>query len=87
MNQNIIFFVIAVFFLLIFGRVLISPLKIILKILINSILGALLLFVVNYIGDLFWGFSIGINICTSLITGILGVPGVVLLILIKIFIM
>lgn len=86
MDQNIIFFILIVFFLLIFGRILILPLKIIFKILLNSALGALLLYIINYIGKLFFGFGVGINIWTSLIVGLLGIPGAVLLILVKIFI-
>ena len=86
MNQNIAIFLICICFILIFGKIIITPLKIILKILINSILGAFLLWIINYVGGFFWDFSVGLNIWTALLTGILGVPGAVLLILIKIFI-
>lgn len=86
MDSNITIFLTCICFVFLFGRILITPLKIILKILVNSVLGVILLYIINYIGELFGGFYIGINIWTSLITGILGIPGVVLLILIKIFI-
>lgn len=83
MNQGIIIFLICVCFLVIFGKILISPIKKILKILVNSILGGIFLCIINYFGNLFWGFQIGINIWTSLFVGILGIPGAVLLILVK----
>lgn len=43
------------------------------KILGNSILGAILILVINVIGKLF-EFHIGLNIGTAMITGILGLP-------------
>lgn len=86
MNQNITIFLICICFMFVFGRIIITPLRIILKILINSFFGALLLWIINYIGGFFWDFSIGINIWTAVLTGILGIPGVILLILIEIFI-
>lgn len=85
MNQGIIIFLVCVFFLTIFGRILISPLKKILKLFVNSVLGGVLLFIINYFGGIFWGFHIGINIWTSLFVGILGIPGAILLVLTKVF--
>lgn len=55
------------------GKVLILPLKTISKIVGNSILGAILIFIINLIGNLF-EFHIGLNIGTAVITGILGLP-------------
>ena len=49
------------------------PLKSITKIIGNSILGGILIFIVNTIGN-FFNFHIGLNIITAIITGILGVP-------------
>ena len=56
-----------------------------LKILLNGIFGVFILYIVNLIGVNF-GFSIGINVITALITGILGIPGVAVLIIFKLFI-
>lgn len=84
MNQGTVIFLICVCFLVFFGKILISPLKKILKILLNSILGGILLFIINYFGNIFFGFQIGVNIWTSLFVGILGIPGAVLLIVINI---
>ena len=55
-----------------------------LKILLNGVFGVVLLYIVNLIGANF-GFSIGINVVTALIAGILGIPGVAVLIIFKLF--
>lgn len=60
-------------FLLILGRIFILPLKSILKVIGNSIIGGVLIFVINLIGNMF-NFHIGLNIGTAIIVGILGVP-------------
>ena len=52
--------------------------------LINGFLGVVLLVLVNYIGQSF-GVSITINVFTALIAGFLGIPGVLLLILLNLF--
>ena len=51
----------------------------------NSVFGAILLMIVNYFGAYF-GITIGINLLTALIAGILGIPGVVLMILFQVFV-
>lgn len=55
-----------------------------LKILLNGVFGVVLLYIVNLIGANF-GFYISINVVTALIAGILGIPGVAVLIIIKLF--
>ncbi len=52
------------------------------KIIINTILGAVLLAIINFIG-IYLNFNIALNIYSALIIGILGVPGLVLLIFLK----
>ena len=51
----------------------------------NSILGGVLIYIVNIIGSSF-GFHIGLNVGTSIFAGILGVPGVIFLIVLKLII-
>lgn len=70
--------------IMIIGKIFIVPIKIIVKVLINSILGIALLYVINMIG-VNWGLHIGINIVTALTVGILGIPGAALLAVIKMF--
>ena len=71
--NSIIVYLACIIFLFIIGRFFIIPLKSIAKIIGNSILGGILIFIVNAIGSLF-NFHIGLNIGTAIITGILGVP-------------
>lgn len=85
MNANIITFLACICFIFIFGRIFILPLKKIFKLIINSVLGGILIFFINILGAGV-GFHIGLNYFTSVIIGILGLPGVVFLIVAKIFI-
>ena len=56
----------------------------VLSIILNSFLGAIVIWLINVIGTSFQ-FQIGLNAITAIIVGILGIPGAVLLILLKIF--
>ena len=67
------------------GKIFSIPVKAIFKVIGNSILGGLLIFVINLIGGAFH-FHIGLNVGTALLVGILGVPGAILLIILKLFI-
>ena len=63
-TNTIIIFLSCIAGIIIFGKLLVWPLKSILKLAINSILGGLLIWIINYIGMSF-GFHIGLNIITS----------------------
>ena len=80
--NNIIAFVACLFFLFIIGKIFIVPLKTIFKFILNSIIGGLIIYLINFIGGYF-GFHIGLNIITSVFVGLLGIPGAVVVILIK----
>ncbi|MDU2490942.1 MAG: pro-sigmaK processing inhibitor BofA family protein [Clostridium celatum] len=54
------------------------------KILINGIIGIILLYVANYIGE-YLDFYITINPITALIAGFLGIPGVIFLVIFQLF--
>lgn len=64
----------------------IKPIQFVGNIAVKLIIGALMLFFVNAIGT-FVNFHIPINGVTAAVSGFLGVPGVVLLIAIKQFIL
>lgn len=82
-TNTIITYIACICFLFILGKIFIIPLKHIAKVVLNSILGGLLIGLINLIGG-FFQFHIGINIITSIIIGILGIPGAILLVVIKI---
>ena len=83
--NSIIAFIACIFFIFIVGKIFILPLKTILKFILNSVVGGIIIFIINLIGG-FWNFHIGLNIFTSIIVGILGVPGTILVIMIKLLI-
>ena len=78
---SLVFIVLAVFLLV---RLLLKPLKWIVKLLLNTLGGFLLLLAVNFVGS--WaGLSLGLNWINALVAGVLGLPGVALLLILKFF--
>lgn len=84
-NNAIITYLACIFFLFLFGRIFILPIKNILKLVINSILGGVLIFLINLVGAIF-NFHIGLNVITAIFVGFLGVPGAILLCILKLII-
>ena len=84
-DSNLITYVACICFLIIFGKVFILPIKKILKLVINSILGGVTIYLINLIGSLF-EFHIGLNFFTSILVGLLGLPGAVCLVIVKLLI-
>lgn len=84
-DKMLIVYIACIIGIFIIGKIFIVPIKVIMKLILNTILGAILLYIINIIGASF-NFHIGINLITTLVTGILGIPGVILLILLQIFI-
>lgn len=80
--EVVLFFALGLVVLYLVGWLLVAPLKFILKLILNGILGGIALFLLNLVGGLF-GVTIGLNPWTALIVGILGLPGVVLLYILK----
>lgn len=84
--NSIITYVACILFLFIFGKVFVVPIKIIWKLIINSVLGGLFIFIINLIGSYF-NFHIGLNLITSIFIGILGIPGAIVIVIIKLLIL
>lgn len=74
------FFAIGLAVLWLACKLLMVPIKLIWKLVVNAIGGALMLLVINFAGGLI-GLSIPITPISALIAGVFGVPGVVLLLL------
>jgi inhibitor of the pro-sigma K processing machinery len=53
------------------------------KLIFNAVIGGIVLVIINFIGG-FLSFHIGLNIITAVIVGLMGIPGVILLIVLKI---
>ncbi|NLX63919.1 MAG: pro-sigmaK processing inhibitor BofA [Clostridiaceae bacterium] len=78
----ILAWIIGVLIVFAFGKVMLLPLKIIFRLVINGILGGLAIVIINLIGSPF-GFTISLNLISALVAGILGLPGIILLVILK----
>ena len=63
-------------------RLFSAPLRLALRVLLNTLLGFAALFILNLAGPL-TGFTLGLNLFNALAIGILGAPGLALLCLLK----
>lgn len=66
-------YIIGILVLFIILKILALPMKIIMKFLINAVVGVIVLYVLNLIG-----VGLVINWITALIVGFLGIPGVII---------
>ena len=78
----ILYFVLGIIVLYFSGRLILAPFKLILKLGLNSILGAAAIVIINLIGQSFH-FMIPLNPLNALLTGVFGLPGVLLIFLIR----
>ena len=83
-THTVIIYLGSIICLFIVGRLFYVPLRYVTKLIINSLLGALLLYIINMIGSAF-GFHIGIHIGTAIVVGMLGIPGAILLIVLQLW--
>ena len=82
-NYTFLIYIGCIIMIFIIGKIFIIPLKKIAKLVMNSAIGGVLLYVTNIIGSNF-NFHIGINWWTMICTGFLGIPGVILIVFTKI---
>ena len=66
--------------LFLLGKALLVPLKYILRLMFNSLLGAVVLLAINFFGANF-GVLIPFNIINAVVVGVLGLPGAVMLLI------
>ena len=74
LNQKIIAALLAGFFLIALLRVFSAPLKLAVKLLVNTLLGFLALWAVNAAAGV-TGIALGVNVWNALVIGVLGLPG------------
>ena len=67
--------IVAVYVLI---KIIAAPIKKIFKLLLNAVCGLVLLFIANFVGG-FFNFTIPVNILTCIIAGAFGIPGVIFL--------
>ncbi len=71
-------YALGIFALYVVGYMFLVPIKIILRLVINSVAGAISILLINWIGA-YWSMHISLNVLSAVIVGILGVPGAILL--------
>lgn len=78
----ILAYAVGLILLYIVGRILIMPLKIIMKLVFNALIGGITLLLLNFLGG-YIGLHIALNPVTAIIAGFLGVPGIIMLLILK----
>lgn len=76
------YYAIGIGLLYVLGLILVWPIKKIMKLIGNGILGGITLLLFNFLGK-FIGITIAINPLNAIIVGFLGVPGVILLLILQ----
>lgn len=76
--MNIVSFLIGIAILVVVLKLIALPFKLIIKFIINSVIGGILLFGLGFLG-----ISIVIKWWTVLLTGLFGVPGLIVAIIIS----
>ena len=66
----------------IFFKLITKPIRLILRLLFNTLLGFVILFLLNFFGGTI-GISLGMNWLNAAIVGVFGLPGVVVLLVLR----
>lgn len=80
LNQTVIAALLAAFFLIALIRLFRKPLRLVLRLTANTLLGFLALWAAQLTAG-FTGIALGLNLFNALVIGVLGVPGFALLLL------
>lgn len=82
----VLFFGLGLVLLYFTGSLLLAPLKFIMKFIVSGLLGAIFLVIINLIGGIF-NVTIAINPLSALIAGYFGLPGIILLFVLKLILL
>ncbi len=83
--QTIFVYILAILGVCLIAKIFSAPIKLIVKLFANAIVGGITLIIINWIGQ-FFSFHIELNFFSALITGALGIPGIIILLILKVFI-
>lgn len=81
-SSSVFAYAVGLVLIFVLCRIFIKPLKWLLRLLINAAMGGLLLAAVNFAGG-FAGITVVISPLSALLAGLLGIPGVILVILLQ----
>ncbi len=73
-------YALGIFALYVVGYMFLVPIKILLRLVINSVAGAIAILAINWIGA-YWDIHVPLNILSAVIVGVLGIPGALLLVI------
>ena len=83
-GENIIIaYAVGLVLLFFLFKMFFTPVKIAFKLIVNSVVGGIILFVFNLAGSVI-GIQIGINAITAAVAGLLGIPGIAMILLLQI---
>jgi len=82
---TILVYILAVLGVCLIAKIFSAPIKLIIKLLVNALVGGVTLIIINFIGG-FFSFHIDLNFFSALITGALGIPGIIILLILQMFI-
>lgn len=82
MNTDLFLYITAILAACVFTVVFAAPLGKIVKVAVNSAIGGAFIILFNFISQLF-GFFIGVNALTAAVVGLLGAPGFVMLLMLR----
>ncbi len=82
----VLFFGLGLVLLYLTGWLLLASLRFIMKFIVSGLLGALFLVIINLIGGIF-NVTIAINPLSALIAGYFGLPGIILLFVLKLILL
>ncbi len=80
--QQILYIVLIAAAVILALRIFTLPIRFLFRLLWSTLTGYLLLFLFNAVGGMI-GLSLTVNTLTALIVGVLGVPGLILLLLVR----
>lgn len=85
MNITLFFTIIGIILGCILIVIFSKPLSTVLKIAVNSALGGISIIAFNFVSQIF-GFFIGVNALTAVTVGILGIPGFIMLLMLRLIV-
>ena len=85
MSIKLFFIIIGIILACILAIIFSKQLNAILKIAVNSALGGVCIIAFNFISQIF-GFFIGVNALTAVTVGILGIPGFIMLLILRLIV-
>lgn len=75
----------GIVFLYLILRLLFTPVKLAAKVIYRGLIGAALLLIYNYTLGLILGMQFTLNIVTALVAGVLGIPGLLIIMAVELF--